>query len=73
MYYDTVEQFVGEFDPHEWASQDDYLKACVEDELWSLQCYPRTPVGFYTIHAPTFTDLMKILVTHFNDDLQEYA
>lgn len=32
---------------------------CVEsDEIWTLQWYPRTPVGFNLVAAPTFEEVL---------------
>ncbi len=75
MYYESVESLIehgGGFNILEWASADDYLKACIEDELWSFQCYPDTPIGSYTKYASTFDGLLAIMSKELKDDLREY-
>jgi hypothetical protein len=75
MYYDSVEQLIdsnGGFHIEEWASSDEYLKACIDDELWQLTVYPDTPIGSYRKFASTFDGLLAIMAKELNDDLREY-
>lgn len=37
----------------DFRSEDDYNKSVETDELWSLQWYPNTPVGFCKIYGST--------------------
>jgi len=48
--YETVEQF---YDPSDFVSEDEWLKAVKEDSVWVLQWYPNTPIGFNRIAAST--------------------
>ena len=48
--YETVEQF---YDPGDFVSEEEWLKAIKEDSVWVLQWYPNTPIGFNRIAAST--------------------
>lgn len=48
--YETVEQF---YDPGDFVSEEEWLKAVKEDSVWVLQWYPETPIGFHRIAAST--------------------
>ncbi len=37
---------VSQFEPHEWVNEDQRQQAIETGELWQLQWYPDTPVGF---------------------------
>jgi len=47
---ETVDQF---YDAKDFVSPDEWDKAVVEDNVWVLQWYPETTVGFYRIAAST--------------------
>ena len=47
---ETVDQF---YDAKDFVSPDEWGKAVVEDNVWVLQWYPETTVGFYRIAAST--------------------
>ena len=48
--YETVEKF---YDPGYFVSEEEWLKAVKEDNVWTLQWYPDTPIGFHLIAAST--------------------
>ncbi len=37
-----------------WPTDEERLKAIRENSVWTIQWYPRTPVGFCCVGAPTF-------------------
>ena len=48
--YESVDQF---YDPRDFTSPDEWDKAISENNVWVLQWYPDTPVGFHRIAAST--------------------
>jgi len=48
--YETVEQF---YESDCFVSPEEWRKAVAEDNVWVLQWYPDTPIGFYRIAAST--------------------
>ncbi len=59
-YYETLETWLdgrAETAPP-FASDEARAKAMATDDVWVLQWYPRTPVGFNLIAAPTLEELL---------------
>lgn len=56
--YETVEQY---FDAEDFYSVEDFQKCCETNEVWCLQWYPFTPVGFNRICASSLEMLQKML------------
>ncbi len=49
-YYETVEEHVLEYMGKAYfVSAEDYNKCVDTDELWELQWYPETPIGFHKV------------------------
>lgn len=46
------------YDDEDWVAPDEKAKAIATNELWTLQWYPDTPVGFCVVHASTFQALI---------------
>jgi hypothetical protein len=38
----------------EWASEEERMKALRENSVWTIQWYPKTPIGFHCVGASTF-------------------
>lgn len=58
--YETVEDLLnGEDKPDDWATKTSRERAIKNDELWELQWYPDTPVGFHRIYAATLEEVLK--------------
>ena len=59
--YETVESYLESLDAvdDEWLSPEDRAKAIEADELWHLQWYPDTPVGFYRLFASSLDALRE--------------
>lgn len=55
--YCDVEKAAGDdwklIDPEDWVSDDERAEAIKLNRAWSLQWYPRTPVGFCKVVAST--------------------
>lgn len=58
---DTVADDYPKYDNQEWVSGDDYLEAYHNNEMWSAQWYPNTPIGFYVVRAHTLENLLAYL------------
>jgi hypothetical protein len=44
--------------PHDWKDDESRNRAIASDEIWTLQWYPDTPIGSYSIAAPTLEELL---------------
>lgn len=57
-YYTKIENYVTE--DHADAFKDDDAKArsVATDEIWELQWYPNTPIGFMKVSAPTLDEVL---------------
>ena len=56
--YETVESYA---DAQDFISETEYLLACDKDELWEIQWYPDTPVGFYRACASSLNNLKELV------------
>ena len=63
--YQTVKEWLDSIDhlcdPEVWGSEEAMQRAIDTNEMWELQWYPYTPVGFCVICAPTFDELVARL------------
>jgi hypothetical protein len=57
--YQTAEEYIKNEDHTTWESEEHKQKAINTNEIWTLQWYPETPIGFYEISAPTLEDLLN--------------
>lgn len=60
--YETVEEWaLRNDDSHyaDWVSDEQRAKAIATDELWTLQWYPETPVGFCCMVAADLDVLLE--------------
>lgn len=60
--YQTVAVYLEEndwFKDDEWVSPEQKQKALDTNELWRLQWYPDTPIGFYTLMAADLDVLLE--------------
>lgn len=66
-YYLSVEGYIKDLDNVE--DLGDQLTECMEnDELWTLQIYPITPISFYWFGAPTLDKLLEIAKEALKDE-----
>lgn len=57
--YETVERYLEhESERLDFRSEEERLRCISSDEIWELQWYPDTPIGFYAIAAPTLEALI---------------
>lgn len=54
-YYESIETYVTH-DHFDWKSDEHKERAIATDEIWELQWYPETPVGFCCVAAPTLSE-----------------
>jgi hypothetical protein len=61
-YYQTVDEYINnELDPYEhydFENKEQREKCVRTNEIWEMQWYPNTPVGFNSIAAPTLEELL---------------
>jgi len=61
-FYQTVEQNLDEIpeDMHpDFESKESKERCIKENEIWTIQWYPRTPISFDYLAAPTLEELLK--------------
>jgi hypothetical protein len=62
-YFRTVEQSIEDEDhgyrADDWVSEEQKQKAIATNECWSLQWYPDTPVGSYSLSAADLDVLLN--------------
>lgn len=63
-FYEKPEDWIAENEWCDWESEAEKKKAIETNEIWTLQWYPETPIGFYAVAAPTLVDLLRLA----NDD-----
>lgn len=44
-----------------WVSEESRAFAIANDELWELQWYPETPIGFHNLCAGRWSDIIEYL------------
>ena len=57
--YETIENAVSEVEDDMWVSPEEKQKALDTGEIWEMQWYPDTPVGFCKIVASTLEALLE--------------
>lgn len=59
-YYETVEQYLEDHTHYQFRDEA-ARQACIDtNELWTLQWYPNTPVGFIAVAAASLDELLEI-------------
>lgn len=60
-YYEDVDTYIRQLDvePDEWVAKGEEDRAIERDEIWEMQWYPDTPVGFFKVYAASFPALVK--------------
>lgn len=59
-YYETVEKYFENPWMENWNIPEDEKKKMIEtDEIWELQWYPDTPVGFYKVMGSTLESVLQ--------------
>ncbi len=59
--YETVEGYLarGDADFYQFKNDEQKERCIASNELWTLQWYPETPVGFHAVAAPTLNELLE--------------
>lgn len=57
-FYEKASDWIDDNDLFEWENEEAKQKPIETDEIWTLQWYPHTPVGFCAVAAPTLADLL---------------
>jgi len=59
--YQTVEELLKDDTEnfYEFSSKEDRQKCIDTNELWSIQIYPDTPIGFYVFAGSTFEKVLE--------------
>lgn len=60
-YYENISEYLNNdlFDDEYFVSIEDKKKCIDTNELWELQWYPDTPVGFYKVCGSTLEIVLK--------------
>lgn len=57
--YQTIEKYIEiSGDLFDWESDEHKRRSIDTNEIWTIQWYPSTPVGFYCVAAPTLDELL---------------
>lgn len=58
-YYDNIADFITRERRLRFKDEESKRRAIETDEIWVLQWYPETPVGFRCVAAPTLEELLQ--------------
>lgn len=66
--YQTAEQYIAGgsipgsgIEDDEWTAPGEKEKALATGNIWSLQWYPDTPIGFHVVYAASFEALVEFM------------
>lgn len=62
--YEKIEEYLNDHstdaDPiRNELTEEEYKRCLSNDEIWEIQLYPRSPVSFYLVCAPSFLECVK--------------
>ncbi len=58
-YYDTAAQFIADDrNAFNFKSAEAVRRSIDTNEIWELQWYPDTPIGYYSVAAPTLDEVL---------------
>lgn len=62
-YYETAAQWLESLsaEMYDWKDEDAKRRAIETNEIWTLQWYPNTPIGFHSVAAPTLRELLELV------------
>jgi hypothetical protein len=59
--YQSIEEYIRDrVDDDEWVTPDAKAQAIETDEIWELQWYPDTPIGFYRRVGATLESVLEL-------------
>lgn len=69
MLYQSVSEYI----ENQELIEDDFpnkdMQLCIENNtIWSLHCYPRTPIGFYDIYGHDLQVLLDVITSKIEKD-----
>lgn len=68
-YYESVEDYILSANARFDFRSEEERQACIAtNEIWELQWYPETPIGFCCIAAPTLEALLEYAKELHNND-----
>ncbi len=56
--YESVSEYTSPFNDENWVSLEEKENSIKTNELWKLQWYPDTPVGFHVLLASSLSVLL---------------
>ena len=60
-YYQTVRQYLDYMEAGPtWPSEEDKALAIETNEMWEIQWYPKTPIGFFHVAATTLEAALEL-------------
>lgn len=59
-YYQTVRQWLEDLDNCRRFRSEDAYEMLRADEIWTIQWYPDTPIGSYTVAAATLERALEL-------------
>jgi hypothetical protein len=66
-YYQDIESYVAEehlqIDSDDWATPTSRERCIANDDIWELQWYPNTPVGFNKVYGATLDEVLQAALT----------
>lgn len=66
-YYDSIEEYVDRIRDR-FKDSEAVNRSIATNEVWELQWYPDTPVGFLHVAAPTLNEVMELALEVENAD-----
>ena len=64
--YQSVQDYLCDNPKYDWPSNEAKERVMATDEMWQLQWYPDTPIGFHRVAAPTLEELLEFASTYEN-------
>lgn len=70
-YYQSIESYIAEehlqIESDDWATPTSRERCIANDDIWELQWYPNTPIGFCKIYGATFEEVLTAARTISSD------
>lgn len=57
--YQTLQQFIDENEHYDWSDEQEKLLALIRNEIWTIQWYPETPIGFHALAFGSLESMLK--------------
>ena len=61
-YYDKIEDYLAEERCGSFRDAESRQRCIATNEVWELQWYPNTPVGFLSVYAPTLAECLAYAI-----------